>query len=125
MAGIITPYMMLYALHDAVVKPMPGKAMAESLAQSWSASPDGLAYEFVLRQGVKFQDGKPMTAQDVAATFNLHADPKSGSNALSAFTGVLSKGGAQARSSLVRMHLARWADWAGKGRAGARTPCSA
>jgi hypothetical protein len=42
-----------------------------------------------------FQDGKPMTAQDVAATFNLHADPDNGSNALSAFTGVLSKGGAQ------------------------------
>ena len=37
-----------------------------------------------------------MTAEDVAATFNLHADPDSGSNALSAFTGVLSKGGAQA-----------------------------
>ena len=37
-----------------------------------------------------------MTAEDVAATFNLHADPKNGSNALSAFTGVLSKGGAQA-----------------------------
>jgi peptide/nickel transport system substrate-binding protein len=45
---------------------------------------------------VKFQDGKPLTAEDVAATFNLHADPDSGSNALSAFTGVLSKGGAQA-----------------------------
>ena len=37
-----------------------------------------------------------MTAEDVAATFNLHADPENGSNALSAFTGVLSKGGAQA-----------------------------
>src|SRR5712691_10201641 len=48
-SGIITPYMMLYALHDALVKPMPGNPMAPSLAESWSATPDGLAYEFVLR----------------------------------------------------------------------------
>ena len=27
-SGIITPYMVLYALHDALVKPMPGKALA-------------------------------------------------------------------------------------------------
>ena len=36
--ALITPYMMLYALHDAVVKPMPGALQAPSLAESWSAS---------------------------------------------------------------------------------------
>ena len=35
--GIGTPFMVLYALHDALVKPMPGNAMAPSLAESWSA----------------------------------------------------------------------------------------
>ncbi len=64
-SGIITPYMLLYALHDAVVKPMPGNAVAPSLAESWSTSPDGLVYEFVLRQGVKFHNGDPVTAEDV------------------------------------------------------------
>ena len=49
--GIITPFMLLYALHDALVKPMPGNPMAPSLAESWNASPDGLVYEFVLRKG--------------------------------------------------------------------------
>ena len=49
--GIGTPFMILYALHDALVKPMPGNAMAPSLAESWSVSKDGLVYEFVLRQG--------------------------------------------------------------------------
>src|SRR5437867_1350311 len=49
--GLVTPFMFLYALHDALVKPMPDKSMAPSLAESWSASPDGLVYEFVLRQG--------------------------------------------------------------------------
>ena len=48
--GIITPFMVLYALHDAVVKPMPDNPMAPSLAQSFAASEDGLSYEFVLRE---------------------------------------------------------------------------
>src|SRR5947209_14633832 len=55
--GIITPFMVLYALHDAMLKPMPGKPLANSLAESWSSSEDGLTYEFVLRQGVKFHNG--------------------------------------------------------------------
>src|SRR6267142_836328 len=50
--GLITPYMLMYALHDALLKPMPGQAAAPSLAESWTASPDGLVYEFVLRKGV-------------------------------------------------------------------------
>src|SRR5437879_2109027 len=57
--GIITPFMFLYALHDALVKPMPGNPMAPSLAESWTASPDGLGYDFVLRQGVTFHNGDP------------------------------------------------------------------
>jgi peptide/nickel transport system substrate-binding protein len=64
-SGIITPYLLLYALHDAMVKPMPGNPMAPSLAESWSASPDGLVYEFVLRRGVKFHNGDPVTTEDV------------------------------------------------------------
>jgi peptide/nickel transport system substrate-binding protein len=63
--GIITPYMFLYALHDAVLKPMPGNPYAPSLAESWSESKDGRTYEFVLRKGVKFHNGDPVTAEDV------------------------------------------------------------
>jgi peptide/nickel transport system substrate-binding protein len=63
--GIITPFMLLYALHDAMVKPMPGNPMAPSLAESWTVSPDGLVYEFVLRRGVRFHNGDPVTADDV------------------------------------------------------------
>jgi peptide/nickel transport system substrate-binding protein len=74
---------------DRNLKPVP------RLAESWKPNRDGSQWTFKIRQGVMFQDGKPMTAEDVAATFNLHADPDNGSNALSAFTGVLSKGGAQ------------------------------
>ena len=63
--GIITPFLFLYAMHDALVKPMPGNAAAPSLAESWNVSPDNLAYEFVLRKGVKFHNGEPVTAEDV------------------------------------------------------------
>src|SRR5689334_16865206 len=34
-SGIITPFMILYALHDALVKPMPGERMAPSLAETY------------------------------------------------------------------------------------------
>src|SRR5262245_35775912 len=59
--GIITPFMVLYALHDAIVKPMPGNPLAPCLAESWSASEDGFSYEFVLRKGVTFHNGEPVT----------------------------------------------------------------
>jgi peptide/nickel transport system substrate-binding protein len=52
--GVITPFLTLYALHDALVKPMPGNAWAPGLAESWTASKDGLTYEFALRKGVRF-----------------------------------------------------------------------
>ncbi len=70
--GIGTPFMMLYALHDALVKPTPGNAMAPSLAESWSLSKDGLVYEFVLRQGVRFHNGDPLTADDVKFSFERY-----------------------------------------------------
>src|SRR5213594_3025375 len=38
--GLLIPFAVYYALQDALVKPMPGNAMAPSLAESWSASPD-------------------------------------------------------------------------------------
>ena len=55
--ALITPFMVLYALHDAMVKPMPGSSQAACLAESWSASEDGLGYEFVIRKGAKFHNG--------------------------------------------------------------------
>src|SRR5262245_46053906 len=70
--GIITPFLFYYALHDAVVKPMPGNPLAPSLAESWTVSPDGLVYEFVLRQGVRFHNGDAVTAEDVKFSFDRY-----------------------------------------------------
>jgi len=70
--GIITPYMVMYALHDAVVKPMPGRPLAPSLAESWTASEDALTYDFVLRKGAKFHNGDEVTAEDVKFSFERY-----------------------------------------------------
>jgi peptide/nickel transport system substrate-binding protein len=70
--GIITIMKVLYALHDAMVKPMPGNAMAPSLAESWTVSKDGLVYEFVVRKGVVFHNGDALTAEDVKFSFERY-----------------------------------------------------
>src|SRR5437867_7119554 len=67
-----TPFMIQLAIHDGLVKPMPGKSMASSLAESWSVSPDGLVYDFVLRKGVKFHNGDALTAEDVKFSFERY-----------------------------------------------------
>ena len=70
--GIITPFMLMYALHDAIVKPMPEQNPAPCLAESWSAAEDGQSYEFVLRQQAKFHNGEPVTAEDVKFSFDRY-----------------------------------------------------
>jgi peptide/nickel transport system substrate-binding protein len=67
--GLITPFMVLYIIHDALVKPMPGNIMAPSLAESWSLSKDGLTYELLIRKNAKFHNGDPVTADDVKFSF--------------------------------------------------------
>jgi peptide/nickel transport system substrate-binding protein len=68
----ITPFGMLYAIHDALVRPLPGEKMGNSLAASWTESPDGLIYEFTLRPGLKFHNGDPITAEDVKFSFERY-----------------------------------------------------
>ena len=70
--GIITPFMVLYALHDAIVKPMPEQPLAPSLAQSVSAPEDGLVYDFVVRRDAKFHNGDPVSAEDVKFSFERY-----------------------------------------------------
>ena len=70
--AMITPFLTLYALHDALVKPMPGNAWAPSLAESWTVSKDGLVYEFVLRRNVRFHNGDVLHADDVKFSFERY-----------------------------------------------------
>jgi peptide/nickel transport system substrate-binding protein len=71
-AGLITPYLLLYALHDAMVKPMPDSPLEPCLAESVTMAADGLSYDFVLRQGAMFHNGEPVTADDVKFSFQRY-----------------------------------------------------
>jgi peptide/nickel transport system substrate-binding protein len=68
----ITPFGVLYALHDALVRPLPGERMGLALAESWSESPDGLTYELRLRPNLKFHNGDPCTTEDVQFSFERY-----------------------------------------------------
>jgi peptide/nickel transport system substrate-binding protein len=72
-AGLITPFMLLYALHDAMVKAMPGQFLAPTLAESGSVTEGGLTYDFVLRKDTRFHSGDPVTAEDVKSPSNAIA----------------------------------------------------
>jgi len=77
-----------------------------ALALSWRTNEKGDVWTFKLRQNVKFHDGKPFGAKDVAATLDRLADTTSGSAALSVFKGVLSKGGTRVVDDhTVEFHL--------------------
>jgi peptide/nickel transport system substrate-binding protein len=65
------------------------------LATKWSSNTSADVWTFDIRQGVKFHDGSPLTADDVIYTYKLQTDPKNASNALSAFGGVLTPAGVQ------------------------------
>jgi len=74
-----TPFMVLYAVHDALVKPMPGGLNTPSLAESWEESKDHLTFTFTIRKNARFHNGEPVTAEDVKFSFERY---KGASNAL-------------------------------------------
>src|SRR5215813_8708193 len=76
--GTALPLMVYYAIHDALVRPLPGQRMGAALAQSWEASRDGLTYDFTLRKGVHFQNGDPVTADDVKFSFERYRGASAG-----------------------------------------------
>jgi peptide/nickel transport system substrate-binding protein len=63
------------------------------LAESWTPNSAADVWTFKIRHGVRFHDGRPLTADDVVYTYKLQADPANAANALSAFAGVLRPAG--------------------------------
>lgn len=76
------------------------------LAESWTPNATSDVWSFKIRQGVKFHDGTPLTADDVVYTYKLQTDPKGKSSALSAFGGVLTPDGVVKKdATTVEFHL--------------------
>lgn len=76
------------------------------LATSWTPNSTADVWTFKIRQGVKFHNGAALTADDVVYTYQLHTNPKTGSNALSAFAGVLAPAGVKKVDDFtVEFHL--------------------
>ena len=80
----VTEYL-AWAENDLSLRPV--------LAESWTPDATAKTWTFKLRQNVNFNNGQPLTADDVVATFKLLCDPKTGSSALSNFKGILSSNG--------------------------------
>jgi peptide/nickel transport system substrate-binding protein len=70
--GSITPFLTLYAVHDALLKPMPSSPSAPSLAEAWTVSANGLVYDFTLRANARFHNGERVTAEDVKFSFERY-----------------------------------------------------
>src|SRR3954447_4985124 len=93
---------------DYLVFPDPQYVLQPKLATKWSAGSTPDTWTFTIRQGVKWQDGSPFTNDDIVASFDRMLDPKIGSAALSAFSGVLSRGNVESTApDTIVFHLDR------------------
>jgi peptide/nickel transport system substrate-binding protein len=76
------------------------------LAESWTPNSTADVWTFKIRQGVKFHNGAPLTADDVVYTYQLQTNPKNTSNALSNLGGVLAPSGVKKVDDFtVEFHL--------------------
>jgi peptide/nickel transport system substrate-binding protein len=99
-------YQLIFQVAEFLCVTQPDLSLRPVLAESWSHNGDGSVWTFKLRRGVKFHDGRDMTADDVVATFERLSDPSEASNALSVFKGLLSKGGTRKVDAFtVAFHL--------------------
>jgi peptide/nickel transport system substrate-binding protein len=96
MWGLTYDYLTGYSMKD--MSPEPG------LATKWTTSKDGKTWTFTVRDGVKFSDGVPLTAADVAYTYNriLHGGVEQ-SNWLSYLQGVTSVTAPNATTVVIKL----------------------
>jgi len=114
-------------IFNRLVRLEPDMSAHPELAVSWEPNDDASVWTFKLRQGVKFHNGRELTAEDVAAFFNRVADPDSGSMIVSELSPIA--GAERVDKYTVRLLLETgYADWpvvVGKPRASIIAPESA
>ena len=75
-------------LRNSLTEVGPDGQLAPELAESWDASADAATWNFKLRQGVEFHNGKSFTSEDVVASLNHHLGEDSKSAAKGILAGI-------------------------------------
>ena len=78
----------LFNIYEGLVKTGPTGELIPAVAESYKVSEDGLVYTFTLREGVKFHNGEPVTAEDVIYSLTRCADNSGDSALVSAFSAI-------------------------------------
>lgn len=76
--AMLTPTNFLYALHDALAKNDRDQYAAPALAERYDIASDFKSATFVLRQGLKFHNGEPVTPEDVKFTYEHYRGAQAG-----------------------------------------------
>lgn len=74
MAILTEAYTIFELVYDSMYELNLDGSYTLTLAESVERSDDGLVYTFKIRDGVKWHDGKPLTAEDVSFSYNLYKD---------------------------------------------------
>ncbi|MBR5571779.1 MAG: ABC transporter substrate-binding protein [Oscillospiraceae bacterium] len=78
----------VFNIYEGLVKTGPTGELLPAVAESYKVSEDGLVYTFTLREGVKFHNGEPVTAEDVIYSLNRCAEHSGDSALKSAFSAI-------------------------------------
>lgn len=78
----------LFNVFEGLVKPDSEGNLNDAVAESHTISEDGRVYTFTLREGVKFHDGTPVTAQDVKYSIDRCSSTENGEPLVSAFASI-------------------------------------
>lgn len=76
----------MFNVFEGLVKPTPDGDLTPAIAEDYAVSEDHLTYTFTLREGVKFHNGDPVTAEDVKYSIDRCADDSEGEPLVPAFS---------------------------------------
>ncbi len=74
MAILVEAYTILELVYDSMYELNLDGSFTMTLAESVEVSDDGLVYTYKIRDGIKWHDGQPLTAEDISFTYNLYKD---------------------------------------------------
>nr|WP_245354753.1 ABC transporter substrate-binding protein [Brachybacterium sacelli] len=92
---------------DSLVSMQEDGSVVPWLAESWEISPDGLTYDFSLKQGVEFTDGEPFDAEAVVANFEQIMDPATQSSTALLYLSPYFESAEAVSEHVVRISLKR------------------